>query len=101
MLASESLNSKKASSDDGVKAIGIAFPHLTTMTLWAFFFQCCEMHELRRTFILVKGQMDKKHSRGETGKIGAVDQISKQRKIDNLKCLPLGSTVTVNQTLLL
>lgn len=84
----ESLGSRKASSADSVKAVGTASLDLTMTTLWASLSPCWVMGELRRTFILVKGQMDKKHGRGETGRIGEVDWISKQRKIDTLECLP-------------
>lgn len=63
---------KKDSLANNVKALGATFPDLTSLS------QCWVMGELR-IFILVKGQVDKTCSRGESGRVGEVEQMSKGR----------------------
>lgn len=75
-----------SSSVGPVKALGAAFPGLTPLS------QGRVMGELR-IFILVKGQMDKKCSRAESGE-GWRSGTDELRKIDNLKQLPLPPQVT-------
>lgn len=94
VLAPEHLGCKKAPSANSVKALGDAFPDLTSLS------QCWVMGELR-VFILVRGQMDKKCSRGESGRLGEVEQISKGRQTtrDNYSPPPPGNTLPLKRTL--